>query len=115
MPFRLQSTESTYGYSLPETASVVVGRSPTSDFPIIDPTISRRHAQILRQDDKILVRDLGSSNGTYVNGVRVESGEIKPGDIVTFGKVEFRLEDLGRRSTPAKPAEVTATSTDRKS
>src|SRR6478672_1612130 len=111
MPFRLQSTESTYGYSLPETASVVVGRSPTSDFPIIDPTISRRHAQILRQDDKILVRDLGSSNGTYVNGVRVESAELKPGDLVTFGKVMFRLEELNRRSTPSKPVEPTETTT----
>src|SRR5689334_12431104 len=111
MPFRLQSTESTYGYSLPETASVVVGRSPTSDFPIIDPTISRRHAQILRQDEKILVRDLGSSNGTYVNGVRVESAELKPGDLVTFGKVMFRLEELSRRSTPSKPAEPTETTT----
>jgi adenylate cyclase len=111
MPFRLQSTESTYGYSLPETASVVVGRSPTSDFPIIDPTISRRHAQILRQDDKILVRDLGSSNGTYVNGVRVESAELKPGDLVTFGKVMFRLEELSRRSTPSKPVEPTETTT----
>ena len=111
MPFRLQSTESTYGYSLPETASVIVGRSPTSDFPIIDPTISRRHAQILRQDDKILVRDLGSSNGTYVNGVRVESAELKPGDLVTFGKVMFRLEELTRRSTPSKPVEPTETTT----
>jgi adenylate cyclase len=111
MPFRLQSTESTYGYSLPETASVIVGRSPTSDFPIIDPTISRRHAQILRQDEKILVRDLGSSNGTYVNGVRVESAELKPGDLVTFGKVMFRLEELSRRSTPSKPAEPTETTT----
>ncbi len=116
MPFRLQSTESTYGYSLPETASVVVGRAPTSDFPIIDPTISRRHAQILRQDDRILVRDLGSSNGTYVNGERIESVELKPGDIVTFGKVKFRLEELDRR-TPAStaaapsPSETTTGST----
>ena len=115
MPFRLQSTESTYGYSLPETASVVVGRAPTSDFPIIDPTISRRHAQILRQDDRILVRDLGSSNGTYVNGERVESVELKAGDIVTFGKVKFRLEEVDRRSTPSSaapsPSETTTGST----
>ena len=110
MPFRLQSTESTYGYSLPETASVVVGRSPTSDFPIIDPTISRRHAQILRQDDRIIVRDLGSSNGTYVNGVRVESAQLKPGDLVTFGKVGFRLEELDRRSTPTRPSRTRSAS-----
>src|SRR5690348_12308119 len=113
MPFRLQSTESTYGYSLPETASVVVGRAPTSDFPIIDPTISRRHAQILRQDDKILVRDLGSSNGTYVNGERVESVELKAGDIVTFGKVKFRLEEVDRRppGPVVPPTETTTGST----
>jgi adenylate cyclase len=111
MPFRLQSTESTYGYALPETASVVVGRAPTSDFPIIDPTISRRHAQILRQEDRILLRDLGSSNGTYVNGVRVESAELKPGDLVTFGKVMFRLEEVDRRATPARPSEPTTGAT----
>jgi adenylate cyclase len=111
MPFRLQSTESTYGYALPETASVVVGRAPTSDFPIIDPTISRRHAQILRQEDRILLRDLGSSNGTYVNGVRVESAELKPGDLVTFGKVMFRLEEVDRRATPARPSETTTGAT----
>lgn len=114
MAFRLQSTESTYGYSLPETASVVVGRAPTSDFPIIDPTISRRHAQILRQDDRILVRDLNSSNGTYVNGERIESVELKAGDIVTFGKVKFRLEEVDRRSpapAPTSPSETTTGST----
>jgi len=111
MPFRLQSTESTYGYALPETASVVVGRAPTSDFPIIDPTISRRHAQILRQEDRILLRDLGSSNGTFVNGVRVESAELKPGDLVTFGKVMFRLEEVDRRATPARPSETTTGAT----
>jgi adenylate cyclase len=110
MAFRLQSTESTYGYSLPETASVVVGRAPTSDFPIIDPTISRRHAQILRQDDRILVRDLNSSNGTYINGERIDSAELKPGDTVTFGKVKFRLEEVDRR-TPPRPAETTSSTT----
>ena len=91
MPFRLQSTESTYGYSLPETASVVVGRAPTSDIPIIDPTISRRHAELHSTDKGFLIRDLGSSNGTFVNGSRIDTGRAAPGDLISFGKVGFRL------------------------
>src|SRR5947208_1824244 len=48
--------------------AVVIGRHPTCDIRITDDTVSRRHACILEQDDGYYVEDLGSRNGTYVNG-----------------------------------------------
>jgi pSer/pThr/pTyr-binding forkhead associated (FHA) protein len=56
-------------------------------------TISRRHAELSRQGDTITVSDLGSTNGTYVNGVKLTSAAIlRPGDQVQFGAVRFRYE-----------------------
>jgi adenylate cyclase len=70
----------------------VVGRAVTSDIPIFDPTISRRHAELKVGRHGIALKDLGSSNGTFINGERVTEGTIDPGDSVTFGKVVFQLK-----------------------
>jgi adenylate cyclase len=107
MRYRLTSTDASHVFELFGSAPLVVGRAPTSDFAIIDPTISRRHAE-LQVDDAgdVEVRDLGSSNGTFVNGTRVESAKLATGDLVTFGKVAFRLQQVTTpspslsRSTP---------------
>lgn len=58
-----------------------------------DNTVSRRHAQIIRQDGNLVVQDLGSSNGTYVNGVRITTETLlRPGDTLQFGASVFKLE-----------------------
>src|SRR4051812_34628339 len=101
MSYKLTSTDGTHSFELRDGAALVVGRAPTCDIPVIDPTISRRHAEIECRDGGVTVRDLGSSNGTFLNGARVESGAVNPGDTVTFGKVGFRLQQL-------TPAPVTA-------
>lgn len=95
MAYRLTSTDATYSFELRDHSSLVVGRAPASDIPVIDPTISRRHAEISTDQNgyAIVVRDLGSSNGTFVNGTRVESAPLAPGDIVAFGKVSFRIQE----------------------
>src|SRR5262249_34661741 len=72
----------------------VVGRAPTCDIPIIDPTISRRHAEVECGEGGVTIRDLGSSNGTFVNGTRIEASPVGVGDVVTFGKVGFRLTQV---------------------
>lgn len=59
---------------------------PTED------TLSRRHAVVVRSGDTVTVRDLGSTNGTFVNGVRVDEAVLRPGDAVQFGAVRFRYE-----------------------
>jgi adenylate cyclase len=61
---------------------------------VLDPTVSRRHAELTVEPNGILMKDLGSSNGTFVNGARVESSLIRTGDRVVFGKILFELHDL---------------------
>jgi adenylate cyclase len=92
MSFKLTSIDGAQAFELRDGAAHIVGRAPTSDIPIIDPTISRRHAELECRDGVVSVRDLGSSNGTFLNGVRVESGLVAVGDVVTFGKVALRLQ-----------------------
>ncbi|HET7631405.1 MAG TPA: adenylate/guanylate cyclase domain-containing protein [Gemmatimonadaceae bacterium] len=101
MPFKLTSTDNTLSFELRPGPAQVVGRAPTCDFPVIDPTISRRHAEVAADDTGVAVRDLGSSNGTFINGERIDVGHAAPGDAVTFGKVEFTLTKVeARKSAP---------------
>jgi pSer/pThr/pTyr-binding forkhead associated (FHA) protein len=64
-----------------------IGRSEEADIPIDDPYASEFHARVGYQDDKVLVHDLGSTNGTYVNGRRVTAPvPLAKGDTVQIGK-----------------------------
>jgi adenylate cyclase len=90
-PYRLVSSEGDQSFELPPGRSVVVGRGLASDIALYDPTISRRHAELTAGPDGVQVTDLGSSNGTCINGSRVTSGRLRPDDSITFGKVVFRL------------------------
>ena len=92
MPFKLTSTDGLHTFELRIGALLTVGRAPTCDIPVIDPTISRRHAEVESSDTGVVVRDLESSNGTFLNGTRIESAAVSAGDVVTFGKVGFRLQ-----------------------
>jgi pSer/pThr/pTyr-binding forkhead associated (FHA) protein len=65
------------------------GRHPESDIFLDDITVSRRHAEFIRQGAGYLVRDVGSLNGTYVNRERIDEGTLRNGDEVQIGK--FRL------------------------
>jgi adenylate cyclase len=89
--FRLVSATGDQSFEIPPGRSLVVGRGVASDIAIYDPTISRRHAELVVSDDGVEVTDLGSSNGTCINGARVESGHLNANDSVTFGKVTYRL------------------------
>ncbi len=66
-----------------------VGRHPTSDIFLDDVTVSRKHAQFVRDGDGFTVRDVGSLNGTYVNRARIDAAAVRTGDEVQIGK--FRL------------------------
>jgi len=91
--------------------TVVVGRAVTSDIPIYDPTISRRHAEVSLTDTGVLVKDLGSSNGTFLNGAKIAEAEAGANDVVTFGKVAFRVKEVTAPAPRPKvvpaPAEFT--------
>jgi len=89
--FRLLSTSGDQSIDLQLGRTLVVGRAVTSDIPIYDPTISRTHAEIALTATGIRLKDLGSSNGTFLNGARVTEAEAGESDIVTFGKVAFKV------------------------
>ena len=89
--FRLVSTTGDQSFELPPGRSVVVGRGVATDIAIYDPTISRRHAELTARGDVVEVRDLGSSNGTCINGSRVSTGRLTANDSITFGKVTYKI------------------------
>jgi adenylate cyclase len=99
--FRLVSASGDQSFELPAGRSLVVGRGVATDIAIYDPTISRRHAELTARGDAVEVRDLGSSNGTCINGSRVSNGRLVANDTVTFGKVSYRLKEA--RPAGAEP------------
>ena len=106
MPYRLVSTSGDQTFELQDGRTLVVGRGITSDIAIYDPTISRRHAELAVGADGVEVKDLGSSNGTFINGARITAGRLGLEDSVTFGKVVFRLTtpgSVGRRPAAPRP------------
>jgi len=73
-------------------AIVTLGRSRACDCVVPEPSVSRRHAELRRDGEQWLLRDLGSRNGTRVNGLRVlEETEVRPGDRVSLGGARYRL------------------------
>ncbi len=105
MSFKLAGIENEYSFELRPGTTMVVGRAVNSDCPVVDATVSRRHAELTVADNGVQVKDVGSSNGTFVNGVKVDSYFVVAGDTVTFGKVAFKVEAL---APPAPPPPVAA-------
>ncbi|HRZ10796.1 MAG TPA: FHA domain-containing protein, partial [Gemmatimonadales bacterium] len=83
-------------FELPAGRTLIVGRAVECDVPVFDPTVSRHHAQLTADEfgEGVRVRDLGSSNGTSINGVRVTEGLLAPNDAVAFGKISYYLRAL---------------------
>jgi pSer/pThr/pTyr-binding forkhead associated (FHA) protein len=79
-----------------------VGRHPSSDIFLDDVTVSRRHAQFLRHGTAFEVKDLGSLNGTFFDGVRIETALLSDGAEVQIGK--FRLTFYASRLDLARLA-----------
>ena len=104
MHYRLIGVGNAYTFELSGSSLLSVGRSVTNDCAVVDPTISRKHADLKVTPGGVEVIDAGSSNGTYVNGVQIDKSLIVAGDEVTFGKVVFRLEEVA----PARPAAAAA-------
>jgi hypothetical protein len=71
---------------------VTIGRLPECEVQLADANVSRRHAQLRRQGDAVYVIDLGSTNGTKVNGVAVRQHRLAAGDVVTVGMTSLHFE-----------------------
>lgn len=80
--------------TLPEAGPwpLVIGRSSICALVLNDDSVSRAHAEVRREGNEWLLRDLGSKNGTKINGWRfVGATPVRPGDLITFGRVSFRI------------------------
>jgi len=79
---------------------ITIGRVDDNTFPIAEPSVSSHHCEVLLRGNEVMVKDLGSTNGTYINGQKITEGILKPGQVLRLGQVEVRLES----DTPAGAA-----------
>ncbi|MGE5443647.1 MAG: FHA domain-containing protein [Ignavibacteriales bacterium] len=68
-----------------------IGRTQENDIVIKNLAVSRHHAKIYAKDGKVVIKDLGSANGTFVNGARAEEVELSTGDVILIGKYVLKL------------------------
>lgn len=81
----------------PLTSEVtIIGRRQDCDLCIPLMLVSRRHCEVDKEMDAIKLRDLGSRNGTFLNGTRVDETEINPGDYIQIGPVTFAFQIDGK-------------------
>src|SRR5687768_4641194 len=101
-------------FPLAEGQEVVIGRSSELDMVLVEELVSRRHASIRVQGSVLTIEDLGSTNGTFVNGERIQKATLKEGDRVLIGTSILRVialsaaadsSELARRSVLGKVTE----------
>ncbi|MET0231222.1 MAG: FHA domain-containing protein [Rhodanobacteraceae bacterium] len=104
----------TFGKTFALTGTMVIGRQNDSDIPVPAEEISRHHAKLQVTAEGVLVEDMGSANGTFINDKRVQTGVLKPGEELRLDTIRFMLVAPGMdarqqataaRAEPAK-AEV---------
>lgn len=81
-----------------------VGRDPESDLIIAVASVSRHHCEIVNEENRLILRDKGSGNGTLVNGQKVQEQVLDAGDEIQIGPLAFAVEIEGALPKPAAPA-----------
>lgn len=81
-----------------------VGRVEDNTFQIAEPSVSSHHCEILLRGADVVVRDLNSTNGTFINGEKTSEAVLKPGQILRLGQIEMRLETDGPAPASAPAA-----------
>jgi len=79
-----------------------IGRVEDNVFQIAEPSVSSHHCEVLLKGNDVIVRDLNSTNGTFINGEKITESPIKPGQILRLGQVEIRLETDAPPTAPKK-------------
>ncbi len=104
MPLALVSPTGDRRFVLPEGSTLVLGRDTTCDLPILDPGVSRRHADVRVDGEVLVLQDLSSRNGTWLNGKRIGKGQARVGDLISFGPVELAVvEEVAPRVAITAP------------
>ena len=97
-----------FGKLYPVTGPTVIGRAPECTIPVTVDEISRRHVQLKPTGEGLAVEDLGSANGTYINGQRMQTGFMKPGDELRLDAVRFMLVAPGQEIANSRKADTDA-------
>ncbi len=92
------------GRSYPLTGATVVGRAPECQLRLDDTNLSRKHAKLIPTNEGVVIEDLGSTNGSFHNGKRVQRAVAQAGDEIGFDTLRFQLLELGQESMIAAPA-----------
>jgi len=87
-------------YPLQDARDLVIGRSSDLDMVLIEDMVSRKHARISLQDGTINIADLGSTNGTFVNGEKIKAAKLKEGDRILIGTSILKLVTVQRSANP---------------
>lgn len=85
-----------------------VGRVSDNAFEIPEASVSSHHAEIILSGNDILIRDLGSTNGTFINGEKITEAVLKPGQTLRFGTVDLRLDSGDGPAPAAAPASASS-------
>ena len=85
-----------------------VGRVEDNAFQIAEPSVSSHHAEIILRGNDVVIKDLNSTNGTFINGEKITESVLKPGQTLKFGQVEMRLDGkdgpIAPTASPTKDA-----------
>ncbi len=74
-----------------DQVEVIIGRSPKADIQVDQESVSRSHARLMVESDRVTIRDMESTNGTWVNDRRVEEHTLRDGDLVKIGRTIFKF------------------------
>jgi DNA-binding NtrC family response regulator len=93
-----------FSVHLAEPSRMLIGQSPACDARLSDRQVSRRHAALEPVGKRLRLTDLGSSNGTFVDGVGIVEAYLRGGEIVRMGETALRVDRAGSAAAPARPS-----------
>ena len=82
---------------------LIIGRGPTSHTKLVDPHTSRNHCEVRLEGSRVLVTDSGSVGGTFLNGQRITTQELRAGDVIRVGETDLRFESPAEEATLPPP------------
>jgi predicted component of type VI protein secretion system len=85
-----------------------IGRVEDNAFQIAEPSVSSHHCEVLLRGKDVVVKDLNSTNGTFIDGDQISEAALKPGQVLRLGQVELRLEDSATPAPKKAPATTQA-------
>ncbi len=91
-----------------QTDRTTIGRVEDNTFQIADPSVSSHHCEVHLRGSDIFIRDLNSTNGTYINNDKITEQVLKPGQVLRLGQVELKLEVEGAMPTAPAPGSTPA-------